>query len=224
MATGLSEKRSSSDMAKHEETVVATGQDTGTIVDESEMPLRTAIRRFPKVAGYSFFVTLAILLWGYDLVIVGTVSSIPAFQMVFGEPYEDRYIIPSTWLAVWQVSTNIGLMAGAVFCGGLQDRIGRRWSLFAFSMLISAAVAICYVSDLPESLNGKRGLFFVAKTVQGFGIGGMVSISGRPQTPLWQVDPLSQLRADQMQQMCTTQTWLVSDSSPSPTISLTTVV
>lgn len=106
--------------------------------------------------------------------------------MVFGKPYQDRYIIPSSWYAVWQISTNIGLMAGAVLCGWLQDRIGRRWSLFAFSMVTSVAVAICYVSDVPDSLSGKRGFFFVAKTVQGFGVGGM---------------------------MCTTQTWLVSPSS-----------
>lgn len=102
--------------------------------------------------------------------------------MVFGRAYEDRYIIPSNWYAVWQISTNIGLMAGAILGGWLQDRIGRRWSLFSSSMVISVSVAICYVADLPPSLNGKRGLFFVAKTVQGFGVGAM---------------------------MCTTQTWLV---------------
>lgn len=101
--------------------------------------------------------------------------------MMFGQPYEDRYIIPSSWYAVWQISTNIGLMAGAVLCGWLQDRIGRRWSLFGSSMIISVSVGICYVSDLPRSLEAKRGLFFFAKTVQGFGVGGM---------------------------MCTTQTWL----------------
>lgn len=76
-------------------------------------------------------------------------------------------------------------MAGAILCGWLQDRIGRRWGLFGSSMVVSVAVAICYVSDLPSGLGGKRGLFFVAKTVQGFGVGGM---------------------------MCTTQTWLVRPS------------
>lgn len=103
-------------------------------------------------------------------------------RMVFGRSYEDRYIIPSSWYAIWQFSSNIGLMAGGLICGWLQDRIRRRWSLFWTSMLISVSVAICYVSDLSPSLNGKRGLFFVAKTVRGVGIGGM---------------------------MCSTQTWLV---------------
>lgn len=48
--------------------------------DEKNLPLGKAIRRYPKITGYSFAITLGILLWGFDLVIVGTVSSIPAFQ------------------------------------------------------------------------------------------------------------------------------------------------
>lgn len=110
-------------------------------------------------------------------------------RMVFGRAYDDRYIIPSGWYAVWQISTNTGSMAGAILCGWLQDRIGRRWSLFASSMVISVAVAICYVSDLPTGLASKRGLSFVAKTVQGFGVGGMVSgYDGGPRSPIRKVD------------------------------------
>ena len=48
-------------------------------------------------------------------------------------------------------------------------------------MICSAAVAICYVSDLPPGINVRRGTFFLAKTIQGFAVGGI---------------------------MCTTQTWL----------------
>jgi hypothetical protein len=48
--------------------------------EEKNLSVWTAIRRDPKVTAYSFAVTLGILLWGFDLVIVGTVSSIPAFQ------------------------------------------------------------------------------------------------------------------------------------------------
>ena len=48
--------------------------------EEKDLSVWTAIRRYPKITAYSFAVTLGILLWGFDLVIVGTVSSIPAFQ------------------------------------------------------------------------------------------------------------------------------------------------
>lgn len=80
MAAAISEKNTNIDMVKHEEHVMPTHGGAGVDVDQNNMPLGQSIRRYPKIAGYAFFVTLAILLWGYGLVIVGTVSSIPAFQ------------------------------------------------------------------------------------------------------------------------------------------------
>ena len=102
MAASLSQNGSATHMEKYEESKITAGQETVRHTDESNLPLRKAIRRCSKVAGYAYFVTLANLLWGYDLVIVDTVSSILAFQMVFGEAYEDRYIIPSSWFAIWR--------------------------------------------------------------------------------------------------------------------------
>ncbi|GAB7324362.1 hypothetical protein MBLNU13_g08313t1 [Cladosporium sp. NU13] len=111
---------------------------------------------------------------GYDLVIVGTVSSLPAFQKEFGEQGEGAYFIPVTWLSLWAVSTNIGLMAGAVLFGWFQDRFGRRPSLIVTSLACSVSVAICYISDMPPDINAKRGVFFLAKTIQGFSVGGIM--------------------------------------------------
>ena len=68
-----------SSVAKHEE-IVTSQSPRIRPSDQEKLPLGKALRLYPKVALYTSFVTLAILLWGYDLVIVGTVSSIPAFQ------------------------------------------------------------------------------------------------------------------------------------------------
>jgi len=66
-------------------------------------------------------------------------------------------------------------MAGAVITGWTQDRIGRKWTLTIASLICSVSVAICYISDLPATLNSKRGVYFLAKTVQGFSIGGIMT-------------------------------------------------
>lgn len=81
MASTQVEKDDGSEMAKYEETVHAS-QVSGATAEEEEanMTLGKSIKQYPKIAGYACFVTIAILLWGYDLVVVGTVSSIPAFQ------------------------------------------------------------------------------------------------------------------------------------------------
>ena len=66
-------------------------------------------------------------------------------------------------------------MAGAVITGWTQDRIGRKWTLTTASLICSVSVAICYISDLPATPNTKRGVYFLAKTVQGFSIGGIMT-------------------------------------------------
>ena len=74
-------KEKMSHVEKHEEERTPSEVLTrDSEADEKNMSLWKAIRRYPKVTAWSFAVSLGILLWGFDLVIVGTVSSIPAFQ------------------------------------------------------------------------------------------------------------------------------------------------
>lgn len=86
---------------------------------------------------------------------------------------DDRYIIPSDWLSIWSVASPIGQMFGAVAGGWFQDRFGRRWSLASSSVLCAAGVAVCFVSDIPASADGRRGTFTAGKFVEGTAIGMM---------------------------------------------------
>ena len=45
-----------------------------------KVTLWQSVKIYPKVVGYCVGVTAAILLYGYDLAIVGTVSAMPEFQ------------------------------------------------------------------------------------------------------------------------------------------------
>jgi hypothetical protein len=47
---------------------------------EPKVSLWQSVKIYPKVVGYSLGLTAAILLYGYDLAIVGTVSAMPEFQ------------------------------------------------------------------------------------------------------------------------------------------------
>lgn len=44
------------------------------------VPLWYSVRRWRKVVGYCFALSISVLLYGYDFVVVGTVSAMPAFQ------------------------------------------------------------------------------------------------------------------------------------------------
>lgn len=92
-------------------------------------------------------------------------------RYMFGEQLGNRYIIPATWLSLWNVASPIGTMFGAVAGGAFQDRSGRRMALAIGSLLSAAAVAILFVSDLPDAINSRRGVFLAGKGLQGICIG-----------------------------------------------------
>ncbi|EGX53216.1 hypothetical protein AOL_s00006g477 [Orbilia oligospora ATCC 24927] len=46
-----------------------------------------------------------------------------------------------------------------------------------FHILTATSVAVCYISDVPVSLDGRRGLFLFGKLLQGFAMGHVVSTS-----------------------------------------------
>lgn len=47
---------------------------------KAHVTLWRSVREWPRVVGYCVALSSAILLYGYDLVIVGTVSAMPVFQ------------------------------------------------------------------------------------------------------------------------------------------------
>jgi MFS family permease len=93
----------------------------------------------------------------------------------FGIFYEGKWILPSTWLALWNVASPIGAMAGSLFGGWLQDKIGRRRALAISSFLSAIGVAIMYISYLPADITGRRVAFLMGKFFQGCAIGAVMA-------------------------------------------------
>lgn len=133
------------------------------------------IRRYPKIVAYSFGLTLAFLLTGYDTVILGTITAVPYFKKEFGEQYNGSYIIPSAWLSVWSAMAPIGSMVGAAAAGWMQDRMGRRSSLAWSCVICAVGIAIAFCSYLPTEKDSRRGAFLVGRLIQGWGVGGAMA-------------------------------------------------
>ncbi|KIY00952.1 uncharacterized protein Z520_03618 [Fonsecaea multimorphosa CBS 102226] len=138
---------------------------------DDEPTLWKSIRKWPKVVGYSLGLASAILLNGFDTSIVGNLSAIPAFQEDYGRHFNNRYIIPSTWMGLWTAIGTLGTMTGSVVAGWLQDRVGRRPALALGSLLSAVGVAIIYCSHFLDALDSRRGTFLAGKFVQGVAVG-----------------------------------------------------
>ncbi|KIW85315.1 hypothetical protein Z517_00705 [Fonsecaea pedrosoi CBS 271.37] len=149
-------------------------QTTEQSVLDDEPTLWKSIRKWPKVLGYSLGLTSSILLYGFDTSIVGNVSAIPAFQEDYGRELNNRHIIPSMWMGLWNAVSPIGIMIGSIIAGWLQDRIGRRPTLALGSFLSAGAVAIIYCSHFPDALDSRRGTFLAAKLIQGLAVGALL--------------------------------------------------
>ena len=157
--------------------------------EKRNLPLIQSCKVYPRVVGYCFGLTTVILLWGYDLVIVGTIQALPVFQRDYGVLHgENDWIIPAMWLALWSAFTPLGAVLGSVAGGWFQDRVGRRMCLAVGSVISMIGVAMIFVSNLPDGKDSRRGTFLGGKTVQGFAIGVVVVQS---QTYVSEITPTS---------------------------------
>ncbi|KAH7305276.1 general substrate transporter [Stachybotrys elegans] len=152
--------------------MIGKASDAGLVHEfDEDVPLWQAIRRYPKVVAWDLSLALIIMGWGFDSVVVGSISSVEAFQRDYGEILHDRLIIPSVWLSLWSAATPLGMSFGSLFAGWLQDRFGRRQSLFWGSIIAAVAVALIFCSGLLPDVNGMRLAFTLGKLIQGFASG-----------------------------------------------------
>ena len=140
---------------------------------EEDLKLLAAVKLYPKTVGWCMGLTSAILLWGYDLVIVGSITAVPAFQRDYGvwSAEADQYIFPATWLGLWSAGQPLGSLFGSILGGFLQDRIGRKKSLNIGSLICAAGILVIFSSHWSGIVDGKRGIFLAGKVVQGVAIG-----------------------------------------------------
>lgn len=93
----------------------------------------------------------------------------------FGQKLDGKWILPSNWLALWNVGSPLGAMVGSVAGGWFQDRVGRRAALGVTSFLSAISVAVMYVSYIPHDINGRRACFLAGKLFQGSAVGAVTT-------------------------------------------------
>ena len=142
----------------------------------------------------SMLMSLGPMAFGFDVIIVGVVTAIPAFlygpcsthqyvqtahrmsyRETYGEARGPQLILPSLWLSLWNALVQVGFMAGSMTNGWISDRFGRRCSMFLGGIITSAGVAVIFTSDLSDAIDHRRGAFLAGKLVLGFGLSMMLN-------------------------------------------------
>ncbi|OJD19660.1 hypothetical protein AJ78_00392 [Emergomyces pasteurianus Ep9510] len=142
--------------------------------DPANLSLLQSIKRFPRVVAYILAACPGILLYGFDMVIVSTLTAMPEFQHDFGEVHRGKPIIPSGWLGIWTAAPSLGNIAGAAVAGWVCDRFGRRMSLMLGAVISAVAIAVCFASAFSADIEVRRGIFLLGKLMEGFAAGQVV--------------------------------------------------
>lgn len=176
MAYASSDKQgsTSSSHAQEYDLKELTTESTERNVDNTTTPpepLGKAIRNNYRLVIWCLAALSGLLLYGYDFVIVGNITSLRAFQRDYGRIYAGHLIIPSSWFALWKAASPLGTMIGAVIGGSFSDRFGRRASMAIGCVVCAIGVGGCVGSAYTGSLAHRRGIFLGAKLLQGMGIG-----------------------------------------------------
>lgn len=109
-----------------------------------------AFKQFPKAVLFSFVLSLAIIMEGYDTSLLGSFYAYPTFQKRFGVPSkEGGYQVTSNWQTGLQNGTNVGQILGLLIAGLIADRWGyKKTMLGALISLIGFIFIMFFAKDI----------------------------------------------------------------------------
>ncbi|KAJ5929889.1 hypothetical protein N7454_006839 [Penicillium verhagenii] len=109
-----------------------------------------AFKQFPKAVLFSFVLSLAIIMEGYDTSLLGSFYAYPTFQKRFGVPSkEGGYQVTSNWQTGLQNGTNVGQILGLLIAGIIADRWGyKKTMLGALISLIGFIFIMFFAKDI----------------------------------------------------------------------------
>ncbi|KAF2093605.1 sugar transporter [Rhizodiscina lignyota] len=120
---------------------------------EHRMSLLSAVRLYPKAIGWSILLSTAVIMEGYDLLLMGSLYAQPAFKKKYGEQLADgTYQIPAPWQAGLSNGASVGSIIGLIINGYVSERIGFRKTMMAALSIIIGIIFIPFFAPSLEVL------------------------------------------------------------------------
>jgi SP family general alpha glucoside:H+ symporter-like MFS transporter len=124
---------------------------------EHNLTNRDAFKLFPKAICFSFILSLAVIMEGYDTSLLGSFYAYPTFREKFGvKTPNNGYQVTSNWQTGLQNGTNIGQILGLIAAGLIADRWGyKKTMLGALVALIGALFLMFFAQNIIMLLVGE---------------------------------------------------------------------
>ena len=124
---------------------------------EHTMSLWQGIRLYPKAIGWSVLLSTAIVMEGYDVVLMGSFYAFPPFQKKYGNLQPDgSYQLSAPWQAGLSNAMNCGQILGLFANGVISERFGyRRTMLGSLFLVIGFIFILFFAPNKPTLLAGE---------------------------------------------------------------------
>ncbi|KAJ9092418.1 hypothetical protein QFC20_007373 [Naganishia adeliensis] len=118
---------------------------------EHEMGVRQALRIHKKAVFWSMALSAALIMEGYDVVLIASFYGHPAFLRKYGVPGPDgKLIIPAAWQSGLGNGSSAGGIIGLLINGWASEKFGpRRTFLVAMVLMIGAIFVPVFAQSLP---------------------------------------------------------------------------
>lgn len=116
---------------------------------EHSMGFRAGLKLYPKAMLFSWGISLAVIMEGYDTYLLGNFYGNQTFARRYGSPAEikngvQQYEIPAKWQSALGCSTNVAQIIGLFINGIVSERIGYRWTMIVSLILIACFIFITF--------------------------------------------------------------------------------
>ncbi|KAL1405339.1 hypothetical protein Q8F55_008970 [Vanrija albida] len=113
---------------------------------EQSMTIREGLRRYPKAIAWSMLLSAAVIMEGFDLVLLGSLYAQPQFKEKFGTTV-DQHGNPSL-TAAWQTGLSNGAQVGSIIGlalnGILSDRFGYKKTMIGSLIIMIGFIFILF--------------------------------------------------------------------------------
>ncbi|KAL9112344.1 MAG: hypothetical protein Q9227_003462 [Pyrenula ochraceoflavens] len=120
---------------------------------EHDLTLFRAIKRYPKAVCWSLLLSTAIVMEGFQLILMEQMFAYPAFQKSFGTELPDgTFQLPAIWQTALLNGASVGSILGLWANGWLAERYGNKKTMLGALMLITVLIAIPFFAVSPIML------------------------------------------------------------------------
>lgn len=116
---------------------------------EHKMTFREGVRLYPKAMFFSFALSLAVIMEGYDTYLLGNFYGMPAFAQKYGQPYitpkgTKSYQVTTTYQSALGNGSAAAQIIGLFLNGIISERIGYRKTMIGALLFIMCCIFITF--------------------------------------------------------------------------------